>query len=315
MKKLILPFLVLSFLVTFSCKFDGANSKDSPENVNKDDANEIIGYNNALIKLNDAQHKYLEIINNNLDKIERGLETPNDRFAFSGLFPPTYFNPVSAYNDPKPEEPGNVFSNDDRTFFKTNVEALNKSFKDVQTKYEELNNYIKAEDFKDDAGAKAKLLIAEIDGHITEYNKTNDLITARLVTVADAAERKILKDHPLKEQIFAFKEDSKAISDFVNIAYESPDDYKAIESKLQASYDKIEKLNKEHIAMKAPDSKEFPGRDGSFKRFNDEISDFLVDARKIMRDASSAGNLSNSDLETLSRNEESVRNAYNNFVD
>lgn len=313
MRKLILPFLVLGFLLTFSCKSE--NSADATENVSQDEANEIVGYNNAVIKLNDAQNKYLETINNNLGRIESGLENPNDRFAFSGLFPPTYFNPVSAYNDPKPEEPGDAFSNDDRVFFKTNVETLNKSFKDVQTKYEELTNYLKAEDFKDDGGEKAKMLISEIDAHIADYNKTNDLILAKLVSLSDAAEKKILKDHPLKDYIFAFKDDSKAITEFVNIAYEAPENYKSIETKLQASYDKIEKLNKEHSAMKAPDNKEFPGRDGSFNRFNDEINDFLIDARKIMRQASTNGKLSDSDLETFSRNEESVRNAYNSFVD
>ncbi|SMC75418.1 DUF3829 domain-containing protein [Moheibacter sediminis] len=313
MRKLILPFLVLSFLVTFSCKSE--NSSDASENVSQDDANEIIGYNNALIKLNDAQHKYLEIINNNLGKIETGLQNPNDRFAFSGLFPPTYFKPVSTFNEPKAEEPGNAFSKEDRQFFKSNIKTLNETFQNVQTKYEELKNYLKAEDFKDDNGAKGKQLIGEIDAFIANYNKTNEAITAKLSTVADGAERKILKDHPLKDYIFAFKDDSKAINEFVNIAYESPENYKSIETKLQASYDKIEKLNKQHTAMTAPDGKEFPGRDGSFKRFNDEINDFLVDARKIMREASTSGELTEYNLESFSRNEESIRNAYNNFVD
>lgn len=312
MKKLILPFLLLIFLVSFSCKSE--NADEPSENVSQDDANEIIAYNNAVIKLNDAHFRYLETINTNLGKIENGLQDPNDRFAFSGLISPIYINTAS-FNDVKPEEPGNAFAKADREFFQTNVKSLNESFKNVQTKYEELTNYIKAEDFKDDAGAKGKQLIGEIDTEIAHYNKTNEAVTAKLVNVADGAERKVLKDHPLKEYIFAFKDDSKAIAEFVNIAYESPENYKSIEAKLQAAYDKIEKLNKEHTAMTAPDGKEFPGRDGSFKRFNDEVNRFLVDARKIMRDASSAGSLTDYNLETFSRNEESIRNAYNSFVD
>lgn len=312
MKKLILSLFLLTFLVIHSCKSE--SSENTTENVSSDDANEIVAYNNAVIKLNDAQFRYLETVNTNLAKIENGLQNPSDRFAFIGILSPIYIN-ARSFDDAKPEEPGKAFENEDRVFFETNVKSLNKSFNDVQAKYEELNNYLKAEDFKDDAGAKGKLLIAEIDAHIADYNETNELINSRLVTLADGAERKILKDHPLKDQIFAFKDDSKAIKEFVDIAYESPENYKLIEAKLKTSYDKIEKLNKEHTAMKAPDNKEFPRRGSSFKRFNDGVNSFLVDARKIMRDASQSGKLTDSNLQTLSRNEESIRNAYNSFVD
>ena len=313
MKKVYFTLIFVSLLVNVACKFDKSNTDDPTENISQNDANAIIDYNNAVIDLTDNHYSYLSSIDQNLVKIEKGLENPDDRFAFMGLIMPIT-TPVS-FRSGNPEEPTKALAEEDQDFFKTHIKSLKESFANVKSKYGELNDYLKAEDYKDDGGEKGRKLISDIDEQIASYYEENKIVNTKLAEIADDAEKTILQIHPLKDYIFAFKDDSKAIAKFIEIAYKNPNEYHSIEADLNAAYKKIERLNNEHSAMETPEVEGYHHAANGFQSFNKAVNNFLIDARKIMREASTTGEFTERNLSTFEQNQEAVRRAYNNFVD
>ncbi len=310
-----LSFLLLSLIVS-SCKMDKPEFMDKLESVTSGGSNaaEIVAYNNVLIKLSDAQHNYLQGLNRNLNSISKGLQNYNDQFAFMGISP-MFYHPVMSYNEPKPEEPGNAFEKEDKLFFEKNVKSLNQSFESIRENYSKLENYIKAEDYKDDQGKVGNQIIQQIDDLVVKYYDDNKIIMNRIVKLSDEAEREVLKTHPFKDHIFAMKDASNLVAKFVTLAYDYPDNYKNNELKFNEMYSEIEKLNGEREKLGEPKNSAYPGKEVYFKTYNNSVNDFLIEARKIMRNANESGIFTDRDLENLARAEENIRLAYNNFVD
>ncbi len=304
------------FLLFISCKIDKDKWKENLESVSSggSDAAEIVAYNNALIKLSDAQHSYIQSLNRNLNQIANKLQDPDDRYSFLSLTPLIYTN-LQSYNDPDPEKPGNAFESEDKEFFEKNIRSLNELFGSIQNDYSKLDEYIKAEDYKDDQGKAGNEMIKQIDELIEKYYDTNQMITDKIVLLSDKAEREVLKTHPFKDHIFAMKDASDAVADFVTFAYENPENYGSNESKFKEFYGKIEAFNTQRETLAAPQNSAYPGKEIYFTQYNQAVNNFLIEARKIMREASSSGNLTQNDLENLAREEEYIRTAYNNFVD
>ncbi|WP_316803774.1 DUF3829 domain-containing protein [Pedobacter nototheniae] len=315
--KLTIKLIALAFAVSFSaCKGGGKKegAKTEYAESNKDDANDIVEYNNVLVSFTDKNNNYLKSLENGLKTISRGLENPNNQFAFSGIINPISI-PFYSNSKIKPETPPSALSSDDQKFFKENVAGLNSTMTKIKDTYKSLNDYIKAEDWKDDKSAKGKLLVDSIYSMSKNYYAYDDKILAKLEVIGDDAERIILKSHPLKEYIFALKDDKKAVDDFNRLLGESAEKYKAAEPKIKTAYAALEAQRGKHSAMPAPNAKEFPGQGDSFKRFNEAFNDYLVEARKVMRDASTSGKISQSDGENLVRKQDYMRTAYNSFVD
>lgn len=315
--KFTIKLIALAFVVSFAaCK--GGDKKDGAKteyaDSNKDDANAIVEYNNVLVSYTDKNNDYLKSLDRTLTRISKALEKPEDRFSWTGIISPMS-TPFFNHSKVKPETPPSALSSDDQKFFKENVTSLNTAMTKIKDTYKSLNDYIKAEDWKDDKGTKGKLLVDSIYSMSKTYYTYDDKILAKLEVIGDDAERIILKSHPLKEYIFAFKDDKKAVDDFNHLLGENAEKYKAAEPKIKTAYAALEALNAKHSAMTPPNTKEFPGQDGSFKRFNEAFNDYLIEARKVMRDASTSGKISESGGENLVRKQDYMRNAYNSFVD
>jgi len=315
--KLRIKLIALAFAVSLTAcksgdKKDG-DAKTEYAEADKGDANDIVEYNNVLVSYTDKNNDYLKSLDRTLSHISKGLENPEDRFAFSGVIPPHALSFISI-SKIKPETPPSALSSDDQKFFKENVAGLSSTMAKIKETYKSLDDYIKAEDWKDDKSAKGKLLIDSIYSMSKTYYNYDDKILTKLEVIGDDAERIILKSHPLREYIFALKDDRKAVAEFTKLITES-ENYKPVEGKVKAAYDALETQNKKHIEMAVPDVSKFPGKDYSFKRFNDSFNDYLIEARKIMRDASASGKLTESNVEDLIRKQDSMRSAYNGFVD
>ena len=314
MKKI--SFLTLMSLLLVSCKIDSDKWMENFESAGSGEsaAMKIVAYNNALIKLSDNQHSYLKSLDRNLGDIFNKLENPNDPYIFLSPTPMIYSH-IPSYDDPKLEEPGNEFEEEDKEFFRKNVLILNQSFESIRAEYAKLEEYVKAEDYKDDQGKAGKEMISQIDQLIAKYYDTNEILTKRIVALTENAEREVLKSHPFKDHIFAMKDASNAVADFVTTAYEKPENYSAHEAKFKELYDKIESLNLQREKLPLPKNSDFPGKEIYFSQYNQAVNNFLIAARKIMRDANSSGNLTQINLNDLAREEENIRTAYNNFVD
>lgn len=313
------PFKLTALMLALSfaaCKNDGkknTNSKTEYAEANDNDANAIIEYNNVMVSFTDKNNEYIKRIEGNIIKIEKGLKNPNDHFAFIGLITPFSINTISS-RKVKPDTPPSALSSDDQKFFKENVKAMSTSLDKIKETYKSLDEYIKAEDWKDDKGVKGNALVDSIYAMGKKYYAYDDLVLAKLEVIGDDAERIILKTHPLKDHIFALKDDRAAVAQFTKLLASNVN-YKAVEAKAKTAYQALEDQNKKHVEMTAPDAAKFPGRDGYFKNFNDRVNEYLIAARKMMRDASASGKLTEYNIEELIRKQDDIRSAYNNFVD
>ncbi|WP_316796486.1 DUF3829 domain-containing protein [Pedobacter agri] len=315
--KLPIKLLVVAAAISFAAckggdKKDGSAKTEYAEASN-DDANEIVAYNNVLVGFTDKNNEYLKRLDGNLKKIAKGLANPNDRFAFIGIIP-AYSTPHFRTSKVKPETPPSVLSSDDQKYFKDNVAGLNESMTKIKDAYKSLDDYLKAEDWKDDKGSRGKKLIDSIYAMSKTYYKYDENVLAKLEVIGDDAERIILKTHPLKEYIFAMKDDRKAVGEFNKLILESKN-YKADEAKIKAAYAALEVQNKKHVEMSVPNTAEYPGKDGSFKRFNDSFNEYLIEARKVMRDAATSGKITENNADDLIRKHDYMRTTYNSFVD
>jgi len=291
-------------------KEDGAKTEYAE--ADNDDANQIVEYNNVLVGLTDKNNEYLKRLDENLQKIDKGLDNPNDRFAFIGIISP-YSSSAFSTSKLKPETPPSALSSDDQKYFKENVAGLNETMTKIKDTYKSLDDYLKAEDWKDDKSVKGKKLIDSIYSMSKAYYKYDENLLAKLEVIGDDAERIILKTHPLKEYIFAMKDDRKAVGDFNKVMMDTKN-FKADEAKIKSAYAALEAQNKKHTEMDAPDATKFPSKDGSFNRFNESFKDYLIEAKKTLRDASATGKLTESDIEDLVRKHEYMRTTYNYFV-
>lgn len=305
--------LVLSVTACKNGSKKDSNGKTTYAEADEKDVNTIIEYNNVMVSFTDKNNSYLKSLESNLDRIEKGLANPDRRFAFLGLMTPFSMNTFSN-SKIKPDTPPNALNNDDQKFFKENVVAMTSVLDKIKATYKSLDEYIKAEDWKDDKGAKGKSLVDSIYSMGKKYYTYDEVVLAKLNVIGDDAERVILKTHPLKEYIFALKDDRSKVAEFTKLLAGNKN-YRAIETKAKAAYQSLEDQYNKHMAMPAPDATKFPGKDGYFRNFNERLNDYLIAARKMMRDSSASGKLTEYNIEELVRKQDSMRSAYNNFVD
>ena len=312
-----IKLLVVAVAISFTaCKSGDKKKEDGAKTeyaeADNDDANQIVEYNNVLVGLTDKNNEYLKRLDENLQKIDKGLDNPNDRFAFMGIISP-YSSSAFSTSKLKPETPPSALSSDDQKYFKENVAGLNETMTKIKDTYKSLDDYLKAEDWKDDKSVKGKKLIDSIYSMSKAYYKYDENLLAKLEVIGDDAERIILKTHPLKEYIFAMKDDRKAVGDFNKLIMDTKN-FKADEAKIKSAYAALEAQNKKHTEMDAPDATKFPSKDGSFSRFNESFKEYLIEAKKTLRDASATGKLTESEIEDLIRKHEYMRTTYNYFV-
>jgi len=312
-----IKLLVVAIAISFTACKSGDKKKENGAKTeyaeaDNDDANQIVEYNNVLVGLTDKNNEYLKRLDENLQKIDKGLDNPNDRFAFIGIISP-YSSSAFSTSKLKPETPPSALSSDDQKYFKENVAGLNETMTKIKDTYKSLDDYLKAEDWKDDKSVKGKKLIDSIYSMSKAYYKYDENLLAKLEVIGDDAERIILKTHPLKEYIFAMKDDRKAVGDFNKLIMDTKN-FKADEAKIKSAYAALEAQNKKHTEMDAPDATKFPSKDGSFSRFNESFKEYLIEAKKTLRDASATGKLTESEIEDLIRKHEYMRTTYNYFV-
>ncbi|PWS31278.1 DUF3829 domain-containing protein [Pedobacter paludis] len=317
MNLLIKSIAFVSILSLMACNGGDKNTdktKTEYADASKDDANEIIEYHNIVLNLTDKNDRSLKSMDDNLETIAKGLKNPTDRFAFTGLMRLTDFGRVN-FSKIKPETPPSALNRDDVNFFKGKIKLLNESYKSINDTYKTLTDYIKAEDFKDDKSVNGFKLLDSIYSQGKKYYAVNDEILNKLQVIGDDAERVILKTHPLKEFIYALKDDTQAAAALIALMGKHAKDYKKGESEIKKAYDALDAQNKKHIAMSFPSDSENSYKAKSFGDFNNSVTDFLASARKIMRQGAEKGSLTNENADELYQKKDMMRVYYNSFVD
>ncbi|PSL47846.1 uncharacterized protein DUF3829 [Chitinophaga niastensis] len=313
MKKSIFCAAVSIALITTSISCNNSSKEGAAAYAEKSasSASQVIEYTNLLVDMSNKSNNYTSRILGNLDIIEKGLKNPTDAFAFSGVIPPMdipSFNPSKVTVD----KPVDALSKADQQFFKEKVAGWQATYKNVGASYKLLQDYLIAQDFKDDKGAKGYALVDSVRNNIQSLYAQKTVLIKKVNEVADASEAVILKDSPLKDYILAMKADMKSVCEFINILEDGGNDYNKISDKAQAAYDAMEKAQAEHAKIdKTNAAKEH--NDASFDSFYTSYHDFLLNAKKIMRDAKEKGALTDSNIESLNGNYDTLISRYNAF--
>lgn len=280
----------------------------------ENDANAIIGYTNSVVDLLNKDMDYMDQLSRYVTAVDKALHNPNDRYAFMSISTPFSMPHIKAFNDKNdPANPSSALAKDDQAFFKTHMATYTNASAKMQEFRTQEADYLKAEDYKDDKSAKGLSLLDSIRNYAGIMIDEKTLMMKRINVVADAAEAVALKDSPLRNPIHDMKGDLAAVKAFVAAMGQHADNYKAFADSAQTGFSAMEQSQSAHAIANLDDVKK-ADKNTQYLYFYDKYHDFLLNAKKIMRDAGDAGKLTDSQLEDLDSDYESMISAYNSFT-
>lgn len=304
-------FLLTAALLVAAC--DGGNNSSQGNRAfagtDTKEAGEIIKFNNAFIKLDDRNNAYLEKVRSNIEKIVSKIESPSTLNYIDKPFE----EPIYMAEKDLAKVPASL-NDADREFFRTNIALMNSLYGEIKTGYNTLYDYMQAEDYKDDNYAKGKSLVVLLNSLGTKYYTAESAVVQKLDTVSDMAERTLLKDNPLKDFIYAFKDDNNAVANLNGLLDSAANNYKVFQTAAEAAYAKLDAQYKKHSAAAWPDRPEYANQKDAFRRYYTTLNEYLLFVRKKMRDAAATGRIDDEDAQYLRRQQDALRVYYNDFV-
>ncbi|MFV0605460.1 MAG: DUF6845 domain-containing protein [Niabella sp.] len=312
----ILNFLFSSVICVFlisGCNFSsekGDEGKTSNVTISdQQEANDIIKFNNDFIKLSQNNDRYVNGVATYIENTDRFIQNLGKSIVNITPIAPIHVE-ISMYRSKKIPD---GFGKEKKTMEDAYSQYL-QNYDSLKAQMEILTNYIQAEDFKDDGGAKLKQIMANSSKLIMTHNQKREEIYTILEPVADAAEARMLKDHPLKDQIMSSKKLLDNIDNLLGVIDGLYATKTFDEAALQISYSAIEESLNNNKKLKIEDSK-YKRNANSLEEYNKEVDSFLGAVRKLMRDGKAANTITEDDVNTISREYDSVVSAYNRFVD
>lgn len=310
--KLLITFCALILLV--ACK--GKDEKSSPDTNASDlvkgssdrvEANEVIEFNNKFLRQSQDQSNFIRSLESFFSYAGDFIKKDDNQFGISITPSTPAFLSINNKVAIVPKKLG--------ADVESNYKLLLSTFDTIRNDVDEIEKYLKAEDFKDDNGAKYAQLKDKILKASEVYNKVSDDIYNKLVPAADAAEAVILKDHPLKENIISSK---KILTDTEKLMAEvivQTQSQSFNEARIQELYNNTEKALKANIDMKLKGGDEFKHKEISYKNFNEAVDTFLGSVRKEMRTAKETNTISEEFYTRVEGPYNRVVSSYNSFVD
>ncbi|MFT4202630.1 MAG: DUF3829 domain-containing protein [Chitinophagaceae bacterium] len=310
------PILSSVILLATACNLiDNNTSKNNTQYVdaNKKDAEAIIQFNNGFVQLDDRNNAYLNGVKTNVTEIVKQMQSPSPYFEISSPIdlPVTY-----SLNQKDPNKIPDVLGSADHSFFKTNLAALSNYYDKIKTTYSALQDYMEAEDYKDDDNKKGQALVMVLDSVVTKYYTVSDAIVKKLDAITEDAERVVLKDHPLKDFIFAMKDDRAALQQLNTLIDSAANNYTTYQTTIKAAYDRLETQYSQHSVMKLPGNGNYGNNKAyGLDMFYRYLNQYLTALKRYMRNAAASGKISESDLNDLKSYDDVLRTNYNTFVD
>lgn len=310
MKKILISVLLGAAMVAAvtSCKNETKTNTEGKEVVevsNADDANAIIEFNNNLLQKREGRNAHIVRIANYIDRVDDYI---------SGRTP-VLIAPIAVLDMSKTGDVPAAVGKDKEQLEKWVEESASK-YGVIKEKTDELAAYLKAEDYKDDKGAKATALKEEIAKSVTAYRDIEEKINSVMQPLADSAEQIILKDHPLREYIIGNKKvfaGAENITTMINGQFESGIFDAAAVKKAYNSLEADVKTNSERV-FKVED-KAYETKKGYYDNFNKEAESFLGTVRKVLRDAEPSHKFTEQQVSEVNSAVEDLLSRYNNFVD
>lgn len=311
---------VALLLTAVSCKDKKKKDKDLQHTTSAsaslgsaDTASRVIEYTNLVVDMANSHNAYLKDILGNTKKIESALKNPKDKFGFLGIIHPhlTRFT-INNRNGVTIENPVPELGKENQAYFKTQVAQYNAKFEKMNTDYKQLKDYLTAQDYKDDKGAKGYALIDTIRGTVQKLYTGKIVLMKKVNEIADAAEIVVLKDSPLKEYIIAMKTDMKNVRNFVDLLSDNANSYTKISSQAQAGFAALETAQAKNAGLNIENAKK-ANKEGNYKNFYESFHNLLLRTKKTLRDAGENGRLTSSDIEGLDSGYDGLIRNYNYF--
>ena len=310
---LYIPLGVALTAIAMSCNNTGkTNSNSAYEEKSASSANEVIEYTNLIVDLSNKNSAYVVRLVKNADRVEEVLKGKTNPVFLSSVIKPIMM-PSFSHKKITADKPVEALNKADQAFFKEKVAGFTGAFEKIKATYAQLDDYLKAQDWKDDKGAKGLALADSIRNDAQAFFDQKVVLMKRVNEVADASEIIILKDSPLKDYIIAMKADMQAVRNYINMLEEGGENYSKISAQAQTAYDALEKDQAAHAALDLANA-EKESKGSSYKSFYTSYHDFLLAAKRIMRDAKEKGTMTQSQLETLNGDLDSMIGRYNSFT-
>jgi len=322
-KNIIYTFCCLTLLSgMLSCthadkKNKSTSNKDSGDHTagagSADEAARIIEYTNLVVDMANSHNSYLKNILTNTDRIASGLKNSANQFAFTGIITPHVIQAgLRNMNGVAIDKPIAELGKENQAYFKTQITQYQTTFQKLQQDYKLLDDYVKAQDYKDDKGTKGYKLIDTIRNTVQKLYTGKIVLMKKVNEIADAAEVVVLKDSPLKDYIIAMKTDMKNFRDFADLLINNGNNYAKISDQAQVSYKNLEAAQVKNASLDLENAKK-ANKDGAYKSFYESFHDLLIRTKKTLRDARAAGKLTENDIDGLDREYDGLIRNYNYF--
>lgn len=304
---------LLAMGLLFSCnssekgKSDSNSSSIFSKKDDKKEANEIIAFNNLIVKADNNQSSNIKAFTDNFERLDEYIKTRISNPDGFNTIAPIMVTPPSINNMDRIVYPDG-FSKE----YKPLIDQMNESFEALKALNKDIDVYKSAEDWKEDNGKK---MVEFRDKAMQEIKKNRDAsnqIFDKLTPVVEKAEETTLDGSPIKNQFLRSKKLLNEVERTNSLAFETQD-ISQLKTEFQKKYNEIEKLYNENKGDTIP--KEYKNRERSFGSFNDSVNDFLGKMRVVLRELEAGINLSESALTTLDNSAQDVLRSYNSFVD
>lgn len=312
-------FLFLSLILLVSCKFGKGKSTEFPllnkvTNSVENKAASVIHYNNGLVELTDAQLEYITYLNRNLKFIKEGLKTPNQTILLTKITDVFYFNLIEIGNV-NDELSSDAFSQEEVAFFKENTFLMNQSFEDLRMLYQNLEQYVIAQEYKKDKAEEGCKMVQKIEELTDNYYNYSDLVMLKIFDLSEKAEVEIMKTHPLRSYISEMKEVSDVVSEFVDMAFEESDSYHKNEKKMNNLLIDSERIMVILGERDLTQLNDYPGKEKFYNSYISALNDFMITANRVVKESQKSGKINEGNINDLLMSEEFMREFYNEFVD
>ncbi|MFL9483978.1 hypothetical protein ACI6Q2_14460 [Chitinophagaceae bacterium LWZ2-11] len=303
---------ISSFLVLcFACKTKTTKDGKPVDTPSTNKAGEIIAYTNSVVDLCNGYRSYVESSDKYMANCEKALKTTKkDNFTFMGNI--KSFSIPSMARGADPTKPTSQLTSSDQDFFKLNVSNIQKYYKNLTDYNDKIDKYIKAEDYKDDKGAKGLAIIDSAYAAIDTITSLRIMLYNRVDIVAEESEKVLLEKDPLKDNVLAMKEDMVLAKKLIKTLAQDKN-ITVVISEADSIYTKMESNAAAHKGIN-PELLKKESKASSYDRFYQSFDDLLISARKTIRDVKESKNVTSNQIESLRYKSESLTSSYNSYT-
>lgn len=295
-----------TLFIFLACNNNSSTNAASDQVDQNDEANEIITFNNTLVKADNSHASFINTFISYVDRVDKFIAEQIANPSAQIVAPISV--PAVSINNLK----GVVYPGGWEKEYQPLVEEMENSFKALKTLQKEIETYRSAEDWKEDSGSKMVDFKENAMKEIDKNREASATLFEKMRPEVNQAEEAILGDHPLKDQILQSKTIMELTQQLNNDAYSmtEPTDLK---SNFDQQYTELEELFMKNKDLDLPE--DYKSKSRSFTAFNDAVNDFLGKMRIIKRELNAGALPSEDNLRSFDTATQNVLRTYNSFVD